>query len=104
MRNFNNGPRWLSGTIHDVRGPVSFTVALTDGRLVRKHIDQIRFRTVPVEVNNDENNDDDDCLPLPSSTSTSAEAIPSSVTATPVVRRSSRIRHPPNRYTPDEST
>jgi len=99
VRNFNKGPKWLSGTIHDVRGPVSFTVSLTDGRLVRKHIDHLRFRTVTVELNNDNN----DFLPLPSSTSTSTDPTPNSVTATPPVRRSNRIRHPPDRYIPDDA-
>ena len=65
MRNFNNGLKWLSGTIHNVQGPVSFT---SDGQLIKKHTDQIRFRTVTVELN-DNKNDDDDFLPLPSSTS-----------------------------------
>ncbi|XP_065906439.1 uncharacterized protein [Dysidea avara] len=105
VTNFNNGPKWLSGTIHDVRGPVSFTVSLTDSRLVRKHIDQIRFRTVTVELN-DNKNDDVDFLVLPSSTSTwttSIDRTPSSVTASPAVCRSNRICHPPDRYTPDDA-
>ena len=34
--------------IKDIRGLMSYTVSLSEGRLVKKHVDQIRYRTVTV--------------------------------------------------------
>ena len=45
MKNFAAGPVWLPGTIQEVRGPVTFQVALDDGRVVRRHVDHVRLRT-----------------------------------------------------------
>ena len=42
VRSFTNGPTWISGKIKEKRGPLSYTVILSDGRIVKKHIDQIR--------------------------------------------------------------
>nr|XP_033960387.1 uncharacterized protein K02A2.6-like [Pseudochaenichthys georgianus] len=40
-RNFSFGPKWIPGIIESVTGPVSYTVMLGDGRVVRRHVDQI---------------------------------------------------------------
>lgn len=40
-RNFSLGPKWIPGTIESVTGPVSYKVMLRDGRVVRRHVDQI---------------------------------------------------------------
>ena len=81
VRNTGSGSTWLSGNITKIRGPVSYTVKLNDGRLMRKHVDQIRFRTAT--VNEPTEDTLDDCLPPSSSTSsnnnpqnTSAETAP----------------------------
>ena len=39
VRNYTKGPTWLSGEIKEIRGPLSYTVSLLDGRLVKKHVD-----------------------------------------------------------------
>ena len=39
------GPRWLPGKITAVRGPLSYTVTLTDGRVVWRHVNYVRKRT-----------------------------------------------------------
>ena len=31
VRNFMNGPTWISGNIKEKRGPLSYTVILSDG-------------------------------------------------------------------------
>lgn len=36
------GPKWVTGNIVEVTGPVSFKVVLSDGTTVRRHQDQIR--------------------------------------------------------------
>ena len=46
-----SGSAWLLGNITRIRGPVSYTVKLNDGRMVRKCVNitmQIRFRTITV--------------------------------------------------------
>uniref|UniRef100_A0A8C5MGF4 Gypsy retrotransposon integrase-like protein 1 n=1 Tax=Leptobrachium leishanense TaxID=445787 RepID=A0A8C5MGF4_9ANUR len=45
-RNFGVGPSWIPGTVQTQTGPVSCTVALGNGQLVRRHIDQVRNRHV----------------------------------------------------------
>ena len=38
-KNFSAGEPWLPGVIYSKTGPASFTVDLTDGRRVRRHLD-----------------------------------------------------------------
>ena len=40
--NFGRGPKWLPGKVSSIRGPISVTVKLADGRSVRRHYDHIR--------------------------------------------------------------
>ncbi|XP_060781016.1 uncharacterized protein K02A2.6-like [Neoarius graeffei] len=40
-QNFSLGPKWIPGIIESVTGPVSYKVMLGDGRVVRRHVDQI---------------------------------------------------------------
>ena len=42
---FGKGPRWLPGILKDVNGPVSFTVELEDGHIIRRHSDHLRSHT-----------------------------------------------------------
>ena len=44
VRNTGKGPKWIEGTVKKQTGPLSFVVSLTDGRTVRKHMDQLRVR------------------------------------------------------------
>ena len=59
VQNFSSGPTWLPGIIKEVKGPVFYTVTLSDDRVIRKHVDQIRPRTVPMSSTPDENIADD---------------------------------------------
>ena len=40
--NFNQGPMWVPGVVVLVRGPVSYTVELANGKQERKHVDHLR--------------------------------------------------------------
>ncbi|XP_058023889.1 uncharacterized protein K02A2.6-like, partial [Ahaetulla prasina] len=42
--NYSEGPAWLRGTIVGVTGPKSYLVDMGDGRVWRRHIDQLRKR------------------------------------------------------------
>ena len=58
VKNPNSEPPLLSGHIIQIRGPVSYTVKLNNGRIMRKYIDQIRERTVTVDEPKDESFDE----------------------------------------------
>ena len=123
IRNFSQQypqPTWLSGEIDSVCGPVSYTVRLSDHRTVRRHVDHIRRRpptqpsdrpstqpsvdstvrhqrphpTNPPSAEFDSIEDVYDDLGLPS-----AVVVPAHVPApAPQLRRSSRLKRPPDRY------
>lgn len=43
-RNYSHGPRWIPAVVVDNTGPVSYTVQTGDGRVIRRHVDQMRKR------------------------------------------------------------
>ena len=110
VRNFAQGQPWLSGSIEDVRGPVSYTVKLDDGRIQRRHIDHIRARAPvaePDQTKPDQTNWDD--FPTPTSSEpdpeTDSPAIdreqqdpPTADSSQGSVRRSNRQRSKPDRF------
>ena len=50
-RNYREGPRWLPGRVVETEGSVLTQVKLTDGHLLRRHMDQLRPRaTGPAET------------------------------------------------------
>lgn len=51
-QNFSLGPKWIPGLIESVTGPVSYKVMLGDGRVVRRHVDQIHMYHQRPEENN----------------------------------------------------
>ena len=42
MRNYNRGRPWVAGVVQSKTGPLSYTIKLGDGRVVKRHLDQIR--------------------------------------------------------------
>ena len=56
-RNFLGKPKWLAGVIEENRGPVTFVVRLTDGRLFRRHQDHLKAR---FDTEDSDNEDDPD--------------------------------------------
>ena len=102
VENFSYGPKWLAGTVKQVRRPLTYMVKLLDDRIVQRHVDHIRIQTcgsssVP-----------DDVLPNQADTSSGPlvndDEPPQEPTQSPTeqsIRSSSRISRPPNRYRPD---
>ena len=42
VRNYSNGPKWLSGRVTGCTGPVSYEVQIeSKGQIVRRHVDQM---------------------------------------------------------------
>ena len=99
VKNCGNGPNWLPGEVKEVRGPVSYGIMLNDGRLLKRHIDHIRIRTVPDSTMTYSENNFHDFLPF-SVVTNESDNISSSASNLPL-RRSSRVRRPPDRYTPE---
>ena len=100
VQNQTNGPKWLAGQIQEIRGPVSYSVTLQDGRVMKRHVDQIRSRTVQIDKQSEDMLDE--FYPLSvrpqQPTTTKPDNTPS---GTPPLRRSTRIRNPPDRYMPE---
>ncbi|XP_023192425.1 uncharacterized protein K02A2.6-like [Xiphophorus maculatus] len=46
VRNYSHGPKWVPAIILEGTGPVSYTVKMGDGRVMRRHVDQIKKRHV----------------------------------------------------------
>ena len=95
---FGNGPIWIPDEIKEVHGPVSYGVTVNDGRLLRRHIDHIRIRTVADSTTTKHENSFHDFLPPPVVTSSPDN---NSSSADPPVRCSSRVRRPPGSYIPE---
>ena len=106
VENFGHGSKWLAGTIEEVRGPLTYMVRLSDGRVLKRHVDHIRKRT-SMEPSNAQDVvpsheeslsfgpllDTEEPQPEQPSQSPGQHSIP--------VRSSSRIRRPPDRFRPD---
>ena len=45
LKNFSSGNSWLGGVIYSKTNPALFTVDLTNGRKVKRHLDQVRKNT-----------------------------------------------------------
>uniref|UniRef100_A0A803JUZ6 Gypsy retrotransposon integrase-like protein 1 n=1 Tax=Xenopus tropicalis TaxID=8364 RepID=A0A803JUZ6_XENTR len=43
-RNYAMGPKWIPAVIVEATGPVSYKVKIADGRVIRRHVDQLRSR------------------------------------------------------------
>jgi hypothetical protein len=41
IKNFSVGPKWLAGVVAQITGPLSYVVKLTDGRLLKRHVDHV---------------------------------------------------------------
>jgi len=107
VKNFGRGKAWRPGKVHKNEGPLSYKIKLEDNRVVRRHLDHVRYRSCdPVIFTND-------VLPLPEpvksdvgaadGTAPLPEADPDNAVAVPpasvgfVPRRSSRVPKAPIR-------
>ena len=89
VKNFSAGELWLPGCIVSKTGSVPFTIKLNDGRVVNRHLDQLRKdTTIPNDTIADQSNND---LPAPSPDEHSANGL----------RHSECVKHPPQRFVID---
>ena len=106
-RDFSSGKeKWIEAQVQARHGPLSYSVTLPEGRLIKRHVDHLMARTTPasVVVTADETEDtsDEDIFIYPSLPSSPTppllEQEPDSSSNT--VRRSTRSRRSPDRYDP----
>lgn len=99
-KNFGRGKTWLSGVIIEKKSPVSFMVKLTDDRLVKRHIDHLRFRE-STEPAPDNDNTFPVGLPLTDIDVLPDEQYRDRTPSPQPLRRSTRSQRPPQRYGQD---
>ncbi|KAL0161349.1 hypothetical protein M9458_045074, partial [Cirrhinus mrigala] len=46
VHSYNYGPKWIPAFIMSASGPVSYTVAVRNGQILKRHVDQIRIQHV----------------------------------------------------------
>jgi len=87
--NYSDSPHWLPGTVKAILGPVSYQVELKDGRIWKRHQDQL-LKDHSQQLNDCA--DDKDIIDFPLSE-------PTATTEDQPLRHSSRVRQPPDKLT-----
>ena len=101
LKNYHNGPTWLPGEVL-TGGPRNYKIKLSNGAVVRRHVDQMKKQSADSPNTSDTNDEFEDFHPSVenSSTSETSSVENASSAPTPMLRRSTRNRQPPNRYIP----
>ena len=50
VKHFSTGPKWLPGVVVQVTGPLSYTIRLFDGRVIKRHTDDVWSRAYQPEM------------------------------------------------------
>ena len=99
----NSDTKWLPGKVDKITGPLSYVIELTNGNKVRRHVDHIKAReSNHDDVQSPETDDTHWDYVNSDSNQSMAELSTDSTTTESTLRRSTRIRKPPERY--DQST
>ena len=90
-------PVWIEGIVTEITGPLSYKIKLNDGSVIRRHVDHIRIRHSQGQPDcSTEPSDDSFMFPSPKATpSCPTQDTPQQQ---PVLRRSTRTRNPPDRF------
>ena len=105
-RNYSGTQEWIPITVVKITGPVSCQVKTKSGNVIKRHVDQLRFRHIYTKDVSTEDFQDlfDDwkiypSLPLvPSQRPVESHTAPTSTDGT--LRRSNRVRRPVTTYAP----
>ncbi|XP_049528239.1 uncharacterized protein LOC125947480 [Dermacentor silvarum] len=85
VRNFGQGEPWTRATIRETQGARMVTADGATGEIIRRHLDQVKVRLPDKD-------------PPAAGSPASTDLRP--LEATPTLRRSTRIRRPPERFSP----
>ena len=106
-RNFYGSSKWIPATVVKITGPVSYKVKTASNIVLRRHVDQLRFRYSNSSSTSNEPPLDHDDWPIPTSPTPTSTHITDSQTlpqpnapVVPTLRRSSRVRNPVIRFSP----
>lgn len=115
VRNFGSGNKWIPAEICEVLGPRNYQVKLSNGRIVKRHLDQIRLRSnqdLQTDSSSGDSLEQDEIvlplpLPLPQMEQPEQNTDPQLNQPLPTqpseLRRSTRVRQPPDYYRPVQS-
>ena len=104
VRDFPAGNSWLSGFLVGKCGPLSYTIELEDHWIIRQHVDHIRLHSETSQTTQKQKDgvSEDFDAPTTDSLVDTQETPQSEGSTPPLLRRSSRICCPPDRYQPDQ--
>ena len=85
VRETSNDSPWVQGAVESKQGELTYLIRLNDGRIVRRHIEQLRNCSIEDSSETQDTSELDMTLPL-------------FQPVTPVLRRSSRIRTQPDHF------
>ena len=94
--------KWSAGVVSRKLGPVTYVVEMADGRIAKRHIDQLRARQNDEEISSviEKSTVDDYTYPFTSAPT----ADTTTATSVPERRYPERSRRPPNRFIHDQGT
>ena len=92
VKNMGTGPPWLPGTITSMVSPQRYILLLNDVRSVERYIDHVRHR-----VGKSTHNRSSMYLPSDNDPGQREPVQQPTEDPTPQLRRSTRVRHPPDR-------
>ena len=89
---------WLPGTVVKIWGPLTYNIELEDGRIVTRHVDNLRRQHPQTTSLSSPITTEDDCLPTAIACSDHSFVTETTDAAAVPLRRLTRVTHPPDRY------
>ena len=94
-RNYRHGPKWLPGTVAEVKGPLSYVIQLNSGLLWRRHVNQLHDgiqKQTPTETPVSAHTPLDDTVDVATPSDNTSESV---VTPQPLSNATENV-NPPN--------
>ena len=107
-RNYSGKNKWIPVTVIKITGPISYRVQTTSGNVIKRHVDQLRFRRAEDHVMDSSDNFEDlfedwKITTPPRVVQSQAPVGARQTTSTSrneILRRSNRVRRPVTTYAP----
>ena len=104
IRDYSGSSKWIPGVILKKLGPVTYDVETTNGRIVKRHVNQLRLRkdsaNISEVITTPEISDVLDNHQYPASGEVAEQQDSPMSTEPPERRYPQRVRRPPDRYVP----